>query len=204
VCGFLHLPAQSGSNRILKAMKRRYTAEGYLEIIEKGREIVPDLSLTSDFIVGFPGEEEEDFLQTMELCRRARCKNSHIFKYSPRPGTFADKNLADNVPMQVKRERNQRLLKLQEEISLSLNRNMIGRQVKVLVEGLSRHPYRRSSESMLQFTGRTEGDHIVVFEQPAEEDPSGKIVPLMIYDATALTLFGKPPIDVSLREGGNA
>ncbi|MEW6357511.1 MAG: tRNA (N6-isopentenyl adenosine(37)-C2)-methylthiotransferase MiaB [Planctomycetota bacterium] len=180
VCENIHLPAQSGSNRILRAMKRGYTAERYREIIAKAREWISEATIASDFIVGFPGETEEDFQDTVQLVRDCRFQNSFIFKYSPRPGTAAAE-MPDDVPMEVKRSRNWELLKVQEEISRELNRAMTGRNVEVLVEGPS-----KSAKTRL--TGRTRRNHIVVFQDP--KDLVGTLRTIRITDATPLTLFG--------------
>jgi len=180
VCEHVHLPAQSGSDRILRAMNRGYTAEHYLRLIEEARSKVKDITFTSDFIVGFPNETEEDFMETVELMRRVRFLNSFIFKYSPRPRTAAAR-LPDNVPMEVKRERNQILLKEQQRISEEDNRRFIGKTVEVLVEG-------RSKRNPAKLSGRTRGNHIVVFE--GDESLVGKLVRVRIDAATALTLYG--------------
>lgn len=137
-CHYLHMPAQSGSDRVLAAMNRRYTAAHYLELIEWARAVVPDIAVAGDFIVGFPGETEEDFEATVDLAKKARYKNSFIFKYSPRPGTAADRRLADSVRPEVKQWRNVELLAVQEQISMELNQAFVGRRVRVLVEGPSK------------------------------------------------------------------
>ncbi|MDO8302549.1 MAG: MiaB/RimO family radical SAM methylthiotransferase, partial [Sedimentisphaerales bacterium] len=113
VCRYLHIPAQSGSDRILKAMNRNYTIAEYLELLAKARQIVPDIAIAGDLIVGFPGETDEDFEATVDLLRKAEYKNSFIFKYSPRPGTHADKKLEDNISAEIKKQRNMRLLEVQ-------------------------------------------------------------------------------------------
>ena len=141
VCPYLHLPAQSGSDRVLKAMNRRYTAGEYLGLIERAREIVSDISIAGDFIVGYCNESEDDFEATKELMRQVRYKNCFIFKYSPRPGTRAETRLADNVPEQTKRRRNTELLELQNGISYQDNQRFIGNNVSVLVEGPSKKPH---------------------------------------------------------------
>ena len=138
VARYLHVPAQSGCNEVLKRMKRGYTVEEYREMMERIRRIVPDCAVSSDFIVGFCGETEEAFQMSMDLIRECRFKNSFIFKYSPRPGTKADDLLPDDVPEEVKRRRNNEMLALQNEISEADNVAMIGREFEVLVEGLSK------------------------------------------------------------------
>lgn len=135
---YLHVPAQSGSNPVLKRMKRGYTIEEYREMLSRIRAAIPDAAVTSDFIVGFCGETEEDFALTMELVRESRFKNSFIFKYSPRPGTKGDELFADDVPEDVKRRRNNELLAIQNEISFEDQQALIGRTFEVLVEGPSK------------------------------------------------------------------
>ena len=192
MCNYLHLPAQSGSDRILSAMNRPYTAGAYLELIECGRTIVADLSLAGDFIVGFPGESEEDFQKTVRLMRAVRYKNCFIFKYSPRPGTIAARRLKDDVPVEVKRRRNNELLAVQEEISRQVQRGFIGQTVEVLVEGPSKSASKGAAGHEHQLSGRTRGDHIVVFDAPGKaEQLSGTLVDVKILDASALTLFGE-------------
>ena len=180
VSPYLHLPAQSGSDAVLRRMRRGYTRARYLDLVERARELVAGLTLASDFIVGFPGETEVDFAQTVELVRRVGFKNSFIFKYSPRPGTAATK-LADDVPQETKRRRNQDLLDVQAEVSLALNRELIGQQLRVLVEGPSKRDPSR-------LTGRSRGDHIVCFDGPL--GLVGGEVEVQVREATALTLFG--------------
>lgn len=191
VCRYLHIPAQSGSDKILKAMNRGYTSEQYLKIIDKAREIVPDIAVAGDFIVGFSGETDEDFKKTVELVEKARYKNCYIFKYSPRPGTRADDKLADDVPMEVKKQRNIELLAVQEKISAELNKSFIGKTVKVLVEGASKkaHLDKADKENVSQLIGRTAGDFIVVFD--SSENLAGQFVDVNITRTSALTLFGQ-------------
>ena len=135
---YLHVPLQSGSNEILKRMKRGYTVEQYRDMMARIRGTVPDAAVSSDFIVGFCGETESDFQQTVEIVRWARFKNSFIFKYSERPGTKAANRLPDDVPYGVKQRRNNELLAIQSEISEQENRAFIDREVEVLVEGPSK------------------------------------------------------------------
>ncbi|MBI3083555.1 MAG: radical SAM protein [Candidatus Omnitrophica bacterium] len=179
VCEALHLPVQSGSNRILRAMRRGYTAEAYLRKIERLRQLVPEVSLSTDIIVGFPGETDEDFEATVRLMREARYDNAYIFKYSPRPGTDAAAR-EDDVPQEAKEERNQVLLKLQEEITLARHRALEGCLVEILVEQRGRFEG--------QWFGRTRGHHGVIVESP--EDLLGKLVQAKIARGTAHTLFG--------------
>ena len=153
VSPYLHVPVQSGSNEQLRRMKRGYTVEHYREMIERIRAVVHDAAITSDFIVGFCGETEEDFRQSVELVRWARFKNSFIFKYSERPGTKAANLMPDDVPDEVKRRRNNELLAVQNAISLANNLPLAGMDVEVLVEGPSKR--RRSGRRRLIPAPRT-------------------------------------------------
>ncbi len=191
VCRYLHMPAQSGSDRILKAMNRHYTAAHYLELIDKARMMVPDIAVAGDFIVGFPGETEDDFQATVDLTRQARYKNCFVFKYSPRPGTTADKRLADTVPEEVKQRRDAELLAVQERISDELNQAFLGRQVAVLVEGPSKkaHVNPADGDNHPQLVGRTSTDCIVVFNGPVSL--AGRFAQVRITRTSPLTLFGE-------------
>ncbi|HID77349.1 MAG TPA: tRNA (N6-isopentenyl adenosine(37)-C2)-methylthiotransferase MiaB [Planctomycetaceae bacterium] len=188
VTPYLHVPAQSGSNRILRRMQRGYTVEAYREMLARVRQTVPEAAVTSDFIVGFPGETEEDFRETVRLVEESRFKNSFIFKYSPRTGTKAAERYADDVPDEVKRRRNNELLAVQNAISEQENLAFRGRTVEVLVEGPSKTG-RKQDGPVVQLTGRTVCDRIVVFDSP--RGLAGSIVPVRIYDTTAVTLFGR-------------
>lgn len=190
VCRYLHIPAQSGSDKILKAMNRHYTCAEYLDLLQKAREIVPDISIAGDFIVGFPGEAEKDFQKSVELVKKAQYKNCFIFKYSPRPGTKADDKLMDDVPVEVKKQRNTELLAAQSQISEKFNKTFIGKTVKVLVEGISKRAHLDNADKrgFPQLMGRTAGDYIVVFDGP--ENLVGQFVDVNITRTSALTLFG--------------
>jgi tRNA-2-methylthio-N6-dimethylallyladenosine synthase len=191
VCRYLHIPAQSGSDKILKAMNRHYTCGEYLELLGRAREIVPDIVIAGDFIVGFCGETEEDFQKTAELVQKARYKNCFIFKYSPRPGTRADEKTADDVPAEIKKQRNIELLAVQEKVSEELNKSFIGRTVKVLVEGASKKSHQDSGEgvNLPQLIGRTAGDYIVIFNGSA--NLAGQFADVKINRTSPLTLFGE-------------
>jgi len=203
VCNYLHMPAQSGSDKILKAMNRNYTASKYLELIDKAREIVPGIAISGDFMVGFPGETEEDFEKTASLVQNARYKNCFVFKYSARPGTAAEKRLQDTVPEEVKKRRNIKLLAVQEKISDELAKEFLGKEVKVLVEGLSKksgvNPYGEKSyppslklrRTSPQLVGRTAEDWIVVFNGPVSL--AGEFAKVKITRTSPLTLFGEMP-----------
>jgi len=192
VCRYLHIPAQSGSDGVLKAMNRGYTSAEYLGLLEMARRIVPDIAIAGDFIVGFPGETDDDFAQTVDLVKKARYKNSFIFKYSPRPGTIADKRLEDTIPLEVKKQRNYELLKIQEEISSELAREFIGKTVKVLVEGPSKKSHHDQGMALPQLVARTAGDWIVVFN-PAQRwaGLAGQFANVKITRISPLTLFGE-------------
>jgi len=178
---YLHLPVQSGSDRMLKAMNRGYSVDDYRRVADMMREEIPDLSLATDWIVGFPGEEERDFEASLCLLREMDYQNSFIFKYSPRSGTRAFEQ-GDLVPRAEKARRNQILLGVQREISLCRNKQRIGSLMEVLVEGQSKRDPARQ-------TGRSNTNNIICFE--AGRDLSGRMVSVRIKECTPLTLFGE-------------
>jgi tRNA-2-methylthio-N6-dimethylallyladenosine synthase len=199
VCPYLHVPAQSGCNEILKRMKRLYTVEFYRDMLARCREKVPGVSISSDFIVGFSGETEESFQRSCDLVREAGFKNSYIFKYSPRPGTKGHEFLADDISEEVKKRRNNDLLAIQNASSLKGHLEFIGRRVEVLVEGPSKNAFKESPTHPspsgergrgegVQMTGRARTDHIVVF--PGQERLAGRTVAVDIHEASTFTLFG--------------
>ncbi len=194
VSRYLHIPAQSGCDEILKRMKRMYSVAFYEEMLAKVRETIPGVAVSSDFIVGFCGETEAAFEKSMRLVERARFKNSFIFKYSTRRGTKADDLYPDDIPEDVKKRRNNDLLTLQNEISREDNRRFLGETVEVLVEGPSKSAAKleeqgESMDGFGQLTGRTACDRIVVFD--GHERLIGRVVPVTVDDATAVTLFGR-------------
>jgi tRNA-2-methylthio-N6-dimethylallyladenosine synthase len=190
VSRYLHVPAQSGCDEILKRMKRNYTVAFYEEMLARIRERLPEAAVSSDFIVGFCGESEESFELSMRLVERARFKNCFIFKYSPRDGTKAFDLYPDDVPELVKRRRNNELLAVQTAISLELNRPFIGRTMEVLVEGPSKSAAKEEAHAgPLQLVGRTSCDRIVVFE--GNERLIGRFASVTIQDASPVTLFGE-------------
>jgi len=191
VCEYLHIPAQSGSDRILSAMNRNYASQWYLGLLDRAREIVPGISIAGDFIVGFPGESEEDFQATVNLLEKARYRNAFIFKYSPRPGTKSDKRLQDTVGAEVKQRRNVELLAVQEKISDELSREFLHKELKVLVEGLSKKPHLNMADAgdNPQLVARTTTDYIVVFNGP--ESLAGQFAKVRITRTSPLTLFGR-------------
>src|SRR5262245_35168563 len=165
VCPYLHVPAQSGCNDVLRRMKRLYTVEYYRDMLARWRERVPGVAVSSDFIVGFCGETEESFQKTCDLVREAGFKNSFIFKYSPRPGTTGHELNADDVTEEVKKRRNNDMLAIQNAVSLKDHRSRVGETVEVLVEGPSKTALKHEpGTGRVQLTGRTMTDHIVVFE----------------------------------------
>lgn len=190
VSPYLHVPLQSGSDVVLQRMKRGYTVQDYRDMMQRIRETVPGYAVSSDFIVGFCGETDEDFEQTVELVKECRFKNSFIFKYSERPGTKGAELMKDDIPTEVKQRRNNDLLAIQTAISEEDNQDFIGRTVKVLIEGPSKRAVRQGAqdEPILQLIGRTHCDRIVVFE--GNQRQIGQTLPVTVYDATAFTLFG--------------
>ncbi len=211
ICRYLHVPAQHGSDRILKLMNRGYTAGEYYEFIDRARAMMPDISLASDFIVGFPTETDEESAQSVELLRRCRFKNSFIFKYSARPGTVAIGRFEDDVPEEAKRRRNGEMLAAQGEVTAANNAEMVGKRVEVLVEGESKLVSRRAAYpaapgtvelgwekragangidvDTTQLVGRTRGDQVIVFE--GERSMKGELVEVDLVDARGLTIFGR-------------
>lgn len=186
---YLHVPVQSGSNRMLKLMKRGYTVEEYREMYQRILATVPGAAVTSDFIVGFCGETEEDFELTVDLVRECRFKNSFIFKYSARPGTKGAERFEDDVPEEVKRRRNNELLAVQNAISEEDNQPFVGQTHELLVEGPSKASQRQGDLGpVMQLVGRTMCDRIVVFD--GTERQIGQIVPVRIDEANAHTMFG--------------
>ncbi len=180
ICRHIHLPVQSGSNSVLKAMNRKYTREWYLDRIADIRATIPDCGISTDMFTGFHGETEEDFQQTLDLMREVRFDSSFMFKYSERPGTLASRTMPDNIPEEVKIERLNRMIALQNELSLESNRAEIGKEFDVLVEGIS----KRSSE---QFVGRTSQNKTAVF--PRGNAKVGDIVHVVVDDASSATLI---------------
>ncbi|MCH5242190.1 MAG: tRNA (N6-isopentenyl adenosine(37)-C2)-methylthiotransferase MiaB [Muribaculaceae bacterium] len=177
----IHLPVQSGSNSVLKDMNRKYTREWYLDRVAAIRRILPDAGLTSDLFTGFHNESEEDFQQTLSLMEEVGFDSSFLFKYSERPGTFASKHLPDNISEEVKIERLNRMIDLQNRISLRNNKKDIGSVYEVLVEG-------RSKRNPEEHFGRTSQNKVVVF--PKGETKPGDFVKVKITDASSATLKG--------------
>jgi tRNA-2-methylthio-N6-dimethylallyladenosine synthase len=177
-----HLPVQSGSDRVLKLMHRGYTSERFLGIIQKLRRARPDIGITTDIIVGFPGETEADFEETLSLAREVEFDNAYIFKYSQRRDTPAA-TMPDQVPQKIREERNQRLLETVNEIAARKYERFVGRQVRILVEGPSR-------KNPARMTGRTGCNKIVLFD--GNDRHRGQIMDLKITRAGSFTLYGDP------------
>lgn len=182
VCKHIHLPVQSGSNSVLKAMNRKYTREWYLDRIAAIRQAMPDCGISTDMFTGFHDESEEDFQDTLSLMREVGFDSAFMFKYSERPGTFASKHLPDNISEEVKIERLNRMIALQNELSHESNLRDVGKTFEVLVEGYS----KRSREDMF---GRTEQNKVIVF--PAGETRVGERVMVKVNNATSATLLGE-------------
>jgi tRNA-2-methylthio-N6-dimethylallyladenosine synthase len=185
ICKHIHLPAQSGSSRMLNVMNRRYTREWYLERIAAIRRILPDCGISTDLFCGYHSETEEDYEATLSLMREAGFDTAFLFKYSERPGTYAAAHLPDDVPEEVKIRRLQGLIRLQNRLSEAGNRRDTGKVFEVLVEGFS----KRSRE---QLFGRTEQNKVVIFDK--RNFKIGQYVRVKIESATSATLFGTPQI----------
>lgn len=185
VCEYLHLPVQSGADTVLRRMLRSYTMDHYRKVIDECRERIPGLALATDIIVGFCAETDEEFEKTVKLLEEVRFNGAYIFKYSERPGTPAAE-FKDDVPEEVKRERNQVLLGIQKRISLELNNDSIGGQTEVLVEGVSKTDKTR-------WSGRNRKHQIVVFPIEGNEDLAGELVTVKVTAATPVVLVGERP-----------
>ena len=182
ICKSIHLPAQSGSNEMLKKMNRKYTREWYLERIAAIRHYLPDCSITTDLISGFCGETEEDHQQTLSLMREVGYASAFMFKYSERPGTFSARHFEDDIAEEEKTRRLNEVIALQNELSLQHNRQEIGRVREVLIEGASKR-------SDAQLCGRTSQNKMVVFDRGSEG--AGEYVKVLITDCSSATLFGE-------------
>ena len=181
ICNYIHLPVQSGSNRILKAMNRLHTREEYMQLIDDIRRIIPDCGISQDMIAGFPGETEEDHQETLSLMEYVQYDFGFMFAYSERPGTLASRKLEDDIPDTVKKRRLQEIIGLQQKHSLYRTRQHLGKVEEVLIEG----PSRKSDEHWM---GRTSGNTVVVF--PKEDYQVGQFVNVRIDDCTSATLLG--------------
>lgn len=186
VCEHLHLPLQSGSDKILRLMNRKYTLRDYLKLIDDLRRLIPECSLTTDIIVGFPGESEADFQRTYQAMERIQFDEAFIFKYSPRPKTKAAE-LEDDVPLEIKRYRNQKLLALQERISLKKNKALLGRSLEILAEGVGSYFAGRFRKDALK--GRTRTNKVTLFS--GKRELISQMVDVKITRALTHTLIGE-------------
>jgi tRNA-2-methylthio-N6-dimethylallyladenosine synthase len=184
LCESAHIPLQSGSDRLLKLMHRGYTREKFLGIVKKLRASKPGIGITTDIIVGFPGETEEDFELTLSLCREVQFDNAYIFKYSPRRDTPAAE-MPDQVPQEIREERNHRLLDLVNELAARKYDTFIGQQVQILVEGPSK-------KNAARYTGRTRCNRIVLFDGSARHQ--GQLMDVKIERTGSFTLYGDPAV----------
>jgi len=183
VCEYLHLPFQSGSDAVLRRMLRTYTVEHYRGVIARSRARIRNFAVATDVIVGFSGETDQEFAETYRLMEEIRFQGAFIFKYSRRPGTRAAK-MPDDVPEEVKKERNRILLELQERLSGEIYRERVGAVEEVLVEGPSRNDPSR-------LTGRNRANQIVVFPGRPAQGLEGRLVRVRVTSATPLTLIGE-------------
>ena len=181
ICHHIHLPVQSGSDRILKLMNRKYTREWYLDRVAAIRCIIPDCAITTDIFVGYSSETEEDHQQSLSLMREVGYDSAFMFKYSERPGTYASRHLPDDVPEEVKIRRLNEIIALQNELSAEANRKCIGQQYDVLIEGVS----KRSRDELF---GRTGQNKVVIV--PRGDLHIGQAVPVIITESSSATLKG--------------
>ncbi|CAM3348875.1 tRNA (N6-isopentenyl adenosine(37)-C2)-methylthiotransferase MiaB [Rhodothermus bifroesti] len=191
VCNYIHLPVQHGNTDVLRRMRRTYTREQYLALIERARRIVPGIALSTDVIAGFCGETEAEHQDTLSLLEQVRFDHAYMFLYSERPGTYAARKYKDDVPLEVKKRRLQEIIELQTRISLENNRKEIGRVHTVLIEG----PAKRGSD---QLCGRTDTNKMVVFDRQTFH--AGEYVLVRITGCTSATLFGDPLARTTLAE----
>lgn len=182
ICHHIHLPVQSGSNRILKLMNRKYTREWYMDRVAAIRRIIPDCAITTDIFCGYCSETEEDHKMSLSLMEEVGYDSAFLFKYSERPGTYASKHLSDDVPEEVKIRRLNELIALQNSLSAKSNAEMIGKDVEILIEGIS----KRSHE---QLFGRTSQNKVVIIDRGNHH--VGEIVHAKIIESSSATLIGK-------------
>ena len=181
ICNYIHLPLQAGSNRILKKMNRTYTREEFLSLVSMIRTYMPDCSISTDIIVGFPGETEKEYEETLDLIKTVQFDFAYMFKYSSRPGTKASE-FTDHIEEIVKQERLSKLIEIQNEIRLNVNKTRIGSIQKILIE-------KESKKSELFWSGRTEGNVLTIVKKNNEKVKD--IIDVVISDAQGLTLFGE-------------
>ncbi len=181
ICNHIHLPVQSGSNKILKAMNRQHSKEEYIDLIKRIKQIIPNCSISQDIIVGFPGESEEDHKETLDLMETIKYSFGYMFKYSERPGTLAQRKLADDVDEATKKRRLEEIIELQQKHSLHRTKEFLNQEVEVLIE-------KTSKKSQLYWSGRNDENTVVVF--PKENYNIGDFVNIKITDCTSATLLG--------------
>ena len=184
ICKYIHLPVQSGSNRILQLMNRTYTREWYLGRVNRIKEIMPDCAISSDIIAGFCTEEEQDHLDTLDIMRKTAYEYSYMFAYSERPGTLASKRYKDDVPEETKKRRLDEIVQLQNQLSLESNKKDIGKIFEVLIEG-------DSKKSNLQWMGRNSQYKVMVFDKVDPSLKPGSYVHVLALECTQGTLMGK-------------
>ncbi|MFO7971194.1 MAG: radical SAM protein, partial [Desulfobacterales bacterium] len=211
MCRHIHLPVQSGSNRILKRMNRKYSRKIYLEKIDKLRNICPDMAITSDIIVGFPGETKADFEKTLELIKEVEFDGLFAFKYSDRPNAAAAR-FEDKISEKEKKQRLQQVLTLQSHFTIQKNTALVGSTQSILVEGLSKKQTRIDKHNMnldIQWTGRTSTNKIVNFSRghdavSGDEIATGRMVTVKILNAHSHSLWGEPvnTMPIFLGSGG--
>ena len=182
ICNYIHLPLQSGSNRILNRMNRTYNRDEFLNLCAKIKSYMPDCSISTDIIVGFPGETEQDFKDTLDIVSKVEFNSSFMFKYSSRPGTKASQ-YSDQIPENIKQRRLEELIQLQKEVTKKVNRSLIGKELQVIVE-------KESKKSDKQWAGRTDGNTWVIFDKMNFKIKD--LVVLRVDDAKGITLFGTP------------
>ena len=180
ICHHIHLPVQSGNDRILEKMRRRYTREWYLERVAKIREVMPDCGITTDAIVGFCSETEEEFRDTLSIFEEVGYDAAFMFNYSERPGTLASRNYPDDIPLEVKTRRLNELIELQNRLSLESNRRDVGHEFEVLVEGPSK-------KGDAQLCGRTGSNKMCVWNDTVHK--AGDFVKVRVVDCTSATLL---------------
>ena len=182
ICNYIHLPVQSGSDKILKAMNRLHTREEYFELIDNIRRIIPDCAISQDMIAGFPGETDKDHKDTLSLMEYVKYDFGFMFAYSERPGTLAARKLADDIPHETKLSRLREIIDLQQQHSLKRTREHVGKVEEVLIEG-------HSKKSDQHWMGRNSQNTVVVF--PKENYKPGEFVNVKIHDCTSATLIGE-------------
>ena len=182
ICKYIHLPVQSGSNSILKAMNRQHSRDEYFKLIDNIRRIIPDIGLSQDMIAGFPGETEEDHQDTLSLMEHVKYDFGFMFAYSERPGTLAARKLEDDIPMEIKKRRLQEIINLQQKHSAYRTNAAVGTTVEILIE-------KPSKKSDQHWSGRTTQNTVAVF--PKDKYKVGDFVNVKIKDCTSTTLIGE-------------